>query len=86
MENPFETILNRISDLERQIQALNSKIDPPPPAPEPEEYLTTTQVCERLQISRPTLWAWERKGLVNFHRVGNLKRYRLSDILKMGRA
>jgi excisionase family DNA binding protein len=84
MDNPFLTILQRIDDLEKQITALNTKIAPPTaPEPEPEQYLTTAEVCERLKVTRPTLWSWEKKGMLTFHRIGNGKRYRLSDILKM---
>ena len=44
------------------------------------KYLTTNQVCELLSISRITLWSWDKKGITRPHRIGNLKRYKLSDI------
>ncbi len=48
-----------------------------------EKFLTTREVCELLSISRITLWQWDKKGITRPNRVGNLKRYRASDIEKM---
>ena len=53
---------------------------PKPEAPAREKYLTTAEVCGLLSISRVTLWQWDNKGITKPHRLGNLKRYRLSDI------
>lgn len=51
------------------------------PQPERKEKLhTTEQVCDMLSISRVTLWQWEKKDILQPVRMGNLKRYRLSDI------
>jgi len=48
------------------------------------QYLTGTRVCELLDISRVTLWQWDKKGITNPVRMGNLKRYRRSDIDSIG--
>jgi predicted DNA-binding transcriptional regulator AlpA len=51
------------------------------PAPkQKEKLLTTDEVCEMLSISRVTAWQWDNKGIIKPIRIGNLKRYRLSDI------
>ena len=55
MENPFETILNRISDLERQIQALNSKISPPAAQNNTDENLTIEELSEAIKTPIPTI-------------------------------
>ena len=52
----------------------------PAPPKNKEKYLTTSEVCELLSISRITLWSWDKKGITRPHRIGNLKRYKLSDI------
>jgi len=44
------------------------------------KLLTTEQVCEMLHISRITLYHWDKKAITNPIRLGNLKRYRLTDI------
>jgi excisionase family DNA binding protein len=54
------------------------------PEPTPgEKFLTTEEVCDLLRITRVTLWTWEKKGVINPVRLGNLKRYRLTDIEKL---
>jgi len=83
MINPFELIEKRLDRIESSIEKLASKPDPPPP--DRDSYLTTDQVCEMLSVSRPTLWAWDKKEILNPVRIGNAKRYRLSDIESLGR-
>ena len=45
-----------------------------------EKLLTTDEVCDMLSISRVTAWQWDNKGIIKPIRLGNIKRYRLSDI------
>lgn len=47
-------------------------------------YITGKKVCEILDISRVTLWHWDKKGITKPIRIGNLKRYRRSDIDTIG--
>jgi hypothetical protein len=48
-----------------------------------EEYLTSKQFIEALQISEVTLWSWDKKGITTPLRVGSQKRYRRSDLEKI---
>ena len=82
MTNPFETIDRRLEKIETSISQLVQM--PKPETKHQERYLTTDQVCELLSITRVTLWSWDKKGVTSPLRVGNLKRYRLSDIDAMG--
>ena len=82
MTNPFETIDRRLEKIESSISQLVQM--PKPETKTQERYLTTDQVCELLSITRVTLWSWDKKGVTSPLRVGNLKRYRLSDIDAMG--
>lgn len=50
---------------------------------EEEEYLTPSEMAQALKISMVTLWHWDKKGITHPLRVGNLKRYRKSDLKKM---
>lgn len=45
--------------------------------------ITGDEVCEILSISRVTLWSWDKKKITKPVRLGNLKRYRLSDIQEL---
>ena len=48
-----------------------------------EQYLTTKQFADALQVSLPTLWAWDKKQITRPLRIGNAKRYRRSDLEKI---
>ena len=48
-------------------------------------YINGNKVCEILDISRVTLWQWDKKGITRPIRMGNLKRYRRSDIFNMAK-
>ncbi len=82
MNNPFEVIETRLDRIETSIKAL---ADTKPEPVRPEKYLSTDQVCDLLSVSRVTLWKWEQKGILNSTRIGNLKRYKLSEIENVGK-
>lgn len=44
-----------------------------------EEYLTPSEMAQSLKVSMVTLWNWDKQGITNPLRIGNLKRYRKSD-------
>lgn len=78
MNNPFEIIDRRLGKIEALISQL---IRMPKPEPKVQErFFTADQVCEILSISRVTLWSWDKKGIIRPIKIGNLKRYKLSDI------
>lgn len=47
---------------------------------EQETYYTKNQVCKLLSVTPPTLWSWDKKGVLKAIRVGGLLRYKKSDI------
>ena len=79
--NPFEVLEKKLELIQASILELNNK--PTPEPKQPEKYLTVDQVAEMLSVSRVTLWSWDKKGILESYRFGNLKRYKLSDIEKM---
>ena len=81
--NPFDVLDQRLQVIEDTLQKLVDKPDPEPPFT--EKYLTTEEVCESLKVSRVTLWNWQKNGILKSIRIGNLKRYRLSDIESLGK-
>lgn len=50
---------------------------------EKEEYMTSKQFADALQVSLVTLWSWDNKGITRPLRIGNKKRYRRSDLEKI---
>jgi hypothetical protein len=48
-----------------------------------EEYFTPQQLAALMKVSLVTLWNWDNKGILSPLRIGNIKRYRKSDIEKI---
>lgn len=48
-----------------------------------EMLLTTEQAADTLQISKVTLWRWEKQGYLVPISVGGKKRYKQSDIMRI---
>lgn len=57
------------SSLERQIRDEHE-----------EKLLSSDKVCEILDVSKPTLWRWEKMEYLIPVRIGGKVRYKLSDI------
>lgn len=57
------------SSLEKQIRDENE-----------EKYLSSDDVCEMLDVSKPTLWRWEKMEYLILLRVGGKVRYKLSEV------
>jgi len=51
--------------------------------PEPEVLLTPKELANKFNVSLVTLWHWDKRGLTKPVRIGNAKRYRLSDVEKI---
>ena len=83
MSNPFEVLDARLQNIEQAIKQL-AQYKPEPEKPT-ERYLTTDEVAELLSVSRVTLWQWDKKGIIKACRIGNLKRYKLSEIEQLGK-
>ena len=81
MNNPFDVLEKRLDRIEAGIMELAKK--PEKEISLPEKYLTVEQTCELLSVTRTTLWSWDRKGILESCRIGNQKRYKLSDIQKI---
>lgn len=43
-------------------------------------YLSTKEVCEILQISKPTLYDWTKQGLINSYRISTRVYYKSDEI------
>ncbi|MCE7064024.1 AlpA family transcriptional regulator [Dyadobacter sp. CY326] len=52
-----------------------------PPTTDPEQYIDTKRVSALLGVSSVTIWDWEKKGILKSYRIGNLKRFKLSEIM-----
>jgi len=47
-----------------------------------QHYLTVSQTCEALNVSRTTLYRLTRHGLIRFTKIGRSVRYRATEITR----
>ncbi len=72
-------ILTTDEQLERAMIKAIEKVFGNKSAEEPI-WLSSAQVCERLDVNRSTLWRWSKEGYLPGTKFGNRVRYKLSDV------
>ena len=70
-----ETLLQRFSDLENQIKALQSQPQPPS-----EKLITRDETAKLLGVSIVTVHNWIKSGILTAYRVGNKVRFKESEV------
>lgn len=75
---PDELKEDILTDLREELKSIAQKFQPP----KQEEYLSRKEVAAIFKVSLPTIHDWNKKKILNPLRVGNLIRYRRSDIDK----
>ena len=45
-----------------------------------EVYLTPDEAADRLKVTKVTLWNWKKKNILKPVKIGNVTRYKESDI------
>jgi excisionase family DNA binding protein len=75
---PTELKQDIINDVRAELKQLAQNFQPA----QPPEYLTRHEVAEILKVSLVTLSDWNKKGILNPYRLGNLIRYRRDEIEK----
>ena len=67
--------------------AIKENTTPVPPQPDNEQtierYIDTKEVMHLLgDVSSVSVWDWEKKGILKSYRIGNLKRFKLSEVME----
>jgi predicted site-specific integrase-resolvase len=47
-----------------------------------DKYLTASQLADKLQVNRTTIWRWEKAGLIKPTKIGKTKRFSPNEIIK----
>jgi len=47
-----------------------------------DKYLTATELAQKLQVNRTTIWRWEKRGLITPTKIGKTKRFSQTEITK----
>jgi len=72
--NPFDTILQRIDEMETRIVSTGKIM--------PLEIIDRAELCKRLRITEPTVIAWEKRGKIPCFRIGSAVRYNWTAVIK----
>lgn len=82
MSNPFEPINARLNNLEAlTLETLQLLRNRPATAHKNNEPVSPEELCKRLDISKPTAWAWEKKGILKGYHLGNRKYYIWDEVI-----
>jgi excisionase family DNA binding protein len=76
IENPFATILEKISGLENQIKHLKGQ---QAPKPEPD-FMTVDQAAQYLDLSKSTIYKNVHFGKLPYYKSGKKLYFRKSEI------
>lgn len=74
--SPEEFKESILTDVRAEIKSLAQNFQPITP----QEYLTRQETAEILKVSLVTLSDWNKKKILNPYRLGNLIRYKRSEI------
>lgn len=79
-QNPDAMFAINAADLKEFAMAVIEEYRSSSPNEAEERYLTVVEVMEMIGVTRPTLKAWEKRGLLHPVKVGCHYRYPLSEI------
>jgi predicted DNA-binding transcriptional regulator AlpA len=75
------TLNQQVAEIKSMISSLaKEKLDET--STEPERFVDQKKVSEIYGISSVTVWDWERKSILKSYRIGNLKRFKLSEVMQ----
>lgn len=74
--SPEELRDSILTDVRAEIKSLSQNFQPITP----QEYLTRQETAEILKVSLVTISDWNKKKILNPYRLGNLIRYKRSEI------
>lgn len=76
MNNPFESIEQKLAEIEGLILRLKEEIPPP----KKTSYLTRQEAAELLHLTLPTLHTYTQSGLITAKRIGTRVLYSETDL------
>ncbi len=79
--NPFEVFGSQLTEIKSLLVEIRHKKEEPQPTDKSDTYIDQKRVAELLDVSGVSVWEYERKGLLKSYRIGNLKRFLLSEVM-----
>ena len=80
MQNPFEVIDARLSNIESLLLDLKHKVPPPKPEPEDKRFINRKQAAKKLGVCLAKLDQLSKAGDLKRYRNGGIVRFLESDI------
>lgn len=71
-------VVNAVEYVLDELKAANPT---PAPAADLDRYIDQKAVSEIFGVSAVSVWAWEKAGLLKSYRIGNLKRFKYSEVM-----
>ncbi len=86
MDNPFEKINQRLSNIEGVLVKFDKQEKPITTPEAPDRYISTDEARKLLGgVSSPTLWEWRKKKIIEGYRICNKVMYKYSELMKCGK-
>lgn len=76
--NPFEAILEELTEIKKTVQELKSKEQEP--QAESDQLFTREEAMRFLRISGATLWRYEKQKKIKSVSIGGKRYFRKSDL------
>ncbi|NBB22790.1 hypothetical protein GVN20_25770 [Runella sp. CRIBMP] len=70
-----------VNAVEHVLDEIKAATPSPAPVAEPDRFITKKEVATLFGVSEVSVWDWEKKGLLTGYRIGNLVRYKLSEVM-----
>ena len=87
MVNPYQLLSDQMQDIKSLVLELKRNQVPTIGTPEaPDRYVNRTEaraICGN--VSDPTMWDWENKGIIKGYRMGNKIFYKYSELMQSGK-
>ena len=81
-QNPFLEIHSRFDEFEKAFSELKKELqEKQKTEPNEESFIDQKQVAELFGVSTVSIWQWEKNGFLKSYRIGNLKRFKYTEIV-----
>lgn len=74
-------LLKEVSQLKQMLTDLTTGEPQPKTANNDPDLITIKEACKLLQVSRPTLWKYEKQGKVNVYGIGGRRLLKRSELI-----
>jgi predicted DNA-binding transcriptional regulator AlpA len=79
--NPYEAIFERLESIENCLAQLKPNTPPIQQVQPEERFLDVKQTSQFFGVSTVSIWQWEKAGIIKSYRIGNLKRFKYSELV-----